>query len=119
MLLFVYLAMASSGGTIPVQALPSFFRFTASFEPLRQVLGGSRAILCFNAQGDAGRTRGLVFTTARLVFWVIVGTAVTRVVRPQGHGSPPAQCARVRATVRSRLYRGHIGPGRTPRSRQR
>ena len=34
MLLFVYLALASSGGTIPVQALPSFFRFAASFEPL-------------------------------------------------------------------------------------
>ncbi len=78
MLLFVYLALASSGGTIPVQALPSFFRFAASFEPLRQVLGGVRAILYFNAQGDAGLTRGLVLTAIGLVFWVLVGTAVTK-----------------------------------------
>jgi YhgE/Pip-like protein len=78
MLLFVYLALASSGGTIPVQALPSFFRFAASFEPLRQVLGGVRAILYFNAQGDAGLTRGLALTSVGLVLWVIVGTAVTR-----------------------------------------
>ena len=77
MLLFVYLALASSGGTIPVQALPSFFRFAASFEPLRQVLGGVRSILYFNAQADAGLTRGLVLTAAALVFWVIAGAAVT------------------------------------------
>jgi YhgE/Pip-like protein len=78
MLLFVYLALASSGGTVPVQALPSFFRFAASFEPLRQVLGGVRSILYFNAQGDAGLTRGLVLTAAGLVFWVIVAAVVTR-----------------------------------------
>jgi YhgE/Pip-like protein len=78
MLLFVYLALASSGGTIPIQALPSFFRFAASFEPLRQVLSGVRAILYFNAQGDAGLTRGLVLTGIALVFWVAIGAAVTR-----------------------------------------
>jgi Protein of unknown function (DUF3533) len=78
MLLFVYLALASSGGTIPVQALPSFFRFAAGFEPLRQVLGGVRSILYFNAQGDAGLTRGIVLSAIWLVFWVLVGTAVTR-----------------------------------------
>ena len=77
MLLFVYLALASSGGTIPVQALPPFFRFAASFEPLRQVLGGVRSTLYFNAQADAGLTRGLVLTAAALVFWIIAGAAVT------------------------------------------
>ncbi len=78
MLLFVYLALASSGGTIPVQALPSFFRFAAGFEPLRQVLGGVRAILYFNAQGDAGLTRGVVLISIWLVAWLIVGAAVVR-----------------------------------------
>jgi hypothetical protein len=78
MLLFVYLALASSGGTVPVQALPSFFRFAASFEPLRQVLGGVRAILYFNAQADAGLTRGVALTAAGLVFWLVTGAAVTR-----------------------------------------
>jgi YhgE/Pip-like protein len=78
MLLFVYLALASSGGTIPVQALPSFFRFAAGFEPLRQVLGGVRSILYFNAQADAGLTRGVVLSGIWLVLWVLVGAAVTR-----------------------------------------
>jgi len=78
MLVFVYLALASSGGTIPVQALPSFFRFTASFEPLRQVLGGVRAILYFNAQADAGLDRGFVLSAIGLALWIAVGTVVTK-----------------------------------------
>ena len=77
MLLFVYLALASSGGTIPLQALPSFFRFVANFEPLRQVLDGVRAILYFNAAGNAGLTRGLVLTAAGLLLWIVLGVAVT------------------------------------------
>jgi len=78
MLFFIYLALASSGGTIPVQALPSFFRFAANFEPLRQVLGGVRSILYFDAQGNAGLTHGVVLTAIGLVFWVVVGIAVTK-----------------------------------------
>jgi YhgE/Pip-like protein len=77
MLLFVYLALASSGGTIPVQALPPPLRFVANFEPLRQVLDGVRSILYFGASGDAGLTRGVVLTALGLVFWLLVGFAVT------------------------------------------
>ena len=43
------LALASSGGTVPVQALPSLLRFAANFEPLRQILDGVRAILSASA----------------------------------------------------------------------
>ena len=77
MLLFVYLALASSGGTIPLQALPPVLKFTAQFEPLRQVLDGVRSILYFNAAGEAGLTRGFVLTGAGLVLWLILGVAVT------------------------------------------
>ena len=76
-LVFVYLALASSGGTVPLQALPGFFRFVANFEPLRQILGGVRAILYFDARGDAGMTRAFVATSAGLVFWVALGILVT------------------------------------------
>jgi hypothetical protein len=62
LIVFVYLALASSGGTVPLQALPGFFRFVASFEPLRQIVG---------------LDRGLLLTSIGLVFWVAVGTAVT------------------------------------------
>jgi YhgE/Pip-like protein len=78
LLIFVYLALASSGGTVPIQALPAFFRFVAIFEPLRQILSAVRAILYFDAMGDAGLDRGLILTAIGLVFWVVVGVAATR-----------------------------------------
>jgi YhgE/Pip-like protein len=76
-LVFVYLALASSGGTVPLQAESGFYRFVSSFEPLRQILSGVRAILYFNAQGDAGLTRGFLMTGLGFVLWVVVGTVVT------------------------------------------
>ena len=77
LLIFVYLALASSGGTVPLQALGGFYRFVANFEPLRQILGGVRSILYFNAAADAGLGRGLILTAIGLVFWVSVGVIVT------------------------------------------
>jgi ABC-type multidrug transport system permease subunit len=77
LLVFVYLALASSGGTVPLQALSGFYRFVANFEPLRQILGGVRAILYFDAAGDAGLNRGLALTAAGLIFWVILGAVIT------------------------------------------
>ena len=77
LILFIYLSLASSGGTVPSEALPGFFRVVGEVEPLRQLLGGTRAILYFGAQGDAGLTRGLIVIAAELVFWVVVGLLVT------------------------------------------
>jgi len=48
-LLFVYAGLAASGGTVPLQALPSALRWLAQIEPLRQILDGTRAILYFDA----------------------------------------------------------------------
>jgi len=78
LLVFVYLALASSGGTVPLEALGGFFRFFANFEPLRQILVGVRAILYFDGRGDAGLTRAWVASGVGLVFWVAVGLLVTR-----------------------------------------
>jgi YhgE/Pip-like protein len=78
LIVFVYLALASSGGTVPLQALSGFYRFVANFEPLRQILDGVRAILYFNAAADAGLARGLTLTAIGLGFWVVVGAAVTK-----------------------------------------
>jgi YhgE/Pip-like protein len=78
LIVFVYLALASSGGTIPLEALSGFFRFVAIFEPLRQILDGIRAIVYFNAAADAGLARGVTLTLIGLVFWLVVGFAVTK-----------------------------------------
>jgi Protein of unknown function (DUF3533) len=77
LLIFVYLALASSGGTVPLQALSGFFRFVANFEPLRQILDGVRAILYFDARGAAGLTRAWVASAIGLVLWVALGALVT------------------------------------------
>jgi hypothetical protein len=77
LLVFVYLALASSGGTVPLEALSGFFRFLANFEPLRQILVGIRAILYFDARGEAGLTRAWVASGLGLVFWVALGALVT------------------------------------------
>ena len=77
LLVFVYLALASSGGTVPLEALGGFFRFFANFEPLRQILVGVRAILYFDGRGEAGLTRAWVATGIGLVFWVSIGLLVT------------------------------------------
>jgi uncharacterized phage infection (PIP) family protein YhgE len=77
LIIFIYLGLASSGGTVPLQALSPVYRFFAGFEPLRQILGGVRSILYFNAMGDAGLHRALITTAAGLLFWVVFGAAVT------------------------------------------
>ena len=60
LLIFVYLALASSGGTVPLQALSGFFRFDGEFEPLRQIVDGNRALLYFDGQLDAGLGRSFI-----------------------------------------------------------
>ncbi|MEU0939436.1 DUF3533 domain-containing protein [Embleya sp. NPDC005971] len=67
MFVFIVLALPSSGATIPLEALPHFYRVLAVFEPMRQLSDGVRAILYFDARADAGLTRawlGIAFGAA-------------------------------------------------------
>ena len=101
LLIFIYLALASSGGTVPLQALPGSLRFLAEFEPLRQIIGGTRSILYFNARGAAGLTRALVLTGIGLIFWVSLGAAVTNWYDRKGfHRLPPALLDYIDSAVR-------------------
>jgi len=77
MILLVYLSLASSGGTVPIQAVPGFFGVVAHVEPLRQVLLGTRAIMYFGARGDAGLTHSFVLIACELAFWAVLGFAAT------------------------------------------
>lgn len=78
LLLFVYLGLASAGGTVPLEALPGYLKLASEIEPLRQILAGTRAILYFGAAGNAGLTRGIVTAGAGLIFWLALGTTVVR-----------------------------------------
>jgi len=73
MLLLVYLSLASSGGTVPIQALPGFFKVVGHVEPLRNTLLGTRAIMYFGARGDAGLTTSVIVLVCEVAFWAALG----------------------------------------------
>ncbi|MFH8661640.1 SNG1 family protein [Streptomyces afghaniensis] len=75
-LVFIGMAVPTAGATTPIEALPGFYRFLAEFEPLRQITGGVRSILYYDAQGDAGLTRGWVMMAAGLVAAALFGLGV-------------------------------------------
>jgi hypothetical protein len=78
MLLFIYAGLATAGGTVPLQALPGVLGRLAQIEPLRQILDGTRAIMYFDAQADAGLARAVTYASLGLVFWLILGAVVVR-----------------------------------------
>jgi uncharacterized phage infection (PIP) family protein YhgE len=78
LLLFVYLGLASAGGTVPIQALPGFFGAISHADPLRQILGGVRSILYLESRADAGLAEGAIATAIGLLFWLGFGAFFTR-----------------------------------------
>ncbi|MEU6086905.1 DUF3533 domain-containing protein [Streptomyces sp. NPDC047085] len=77
MLVLIGLAIPSAGGTVPLQALPPFYRFLATFEPFRQVVDGVRSILYFDARTDAGLGRAWTMTGIGFAVALVLGFAVT------------------------------------------
>ncbi|UUU31141.1 SNG1 family protein [Streptomyces sp. CA-210063] len=75
-LVFIGMAVPTANATTPLQALPGFYRFLAEFEPLRQITGGIRSILYYDAQADAGLTRGWVMMAVGLAAAALFGLGV-------------------------------------------
>ena len=76
MFVFIVLALPSSGATIPLEALPTFYRWLAVFEPMRQLSGGVRAIIYFDARADAGLTRAWLMIAVGVVVALAFGLAM-------------------------------------------
>ncbi|ULR48513.1 DUF3533 domain-containing protein [Streptomyces deccanensis] len=97
-LVFIAMAVPTAGATTPVEALPSFYRFLAQFEPLGQITGGVRSILYYGAQGDGGLARGWVMMAAGLALAALFGFGVTGWYDRRGlHRVPAADDPPVRA----------------------
>jgi ABC-type polysaccharide/polyol phosphate export permease len=92
-IVFIAMAVPSSGATVPLEALPGVFRTLAEFEPLRQLTGGLRSILYYGAQGDAGLTRAWAAMGIALAASLVFGFGTTRLYDRRGlHRIPqPAQ----------------------------
>lgn len=94
MFFFVALAIPSAGATVPLEAVPGFYRWLARFEPMRQISGGVRAIIYFDARGDAGLQRAWIMLGVGLVISLLLGFGVTRWYDRRGlHRVSPAGTA--------------------------
>jgi YhgE/Pip-like protein len=85
MFVFIVLGLPSSGATVPLQAVPGFYRFLSHFEPMRQLSDGVRAILYFDARGDAGLTRAWIMTAIGAVIGLLFGFTMTVYYDRKGH----------------------------------
>ncbi|ARF59214.1 DUF3533 domain-containing protein [Streptomyces gilvosporeus] len=78
MLVFIVMGIPSSGATIPLEATSGFYRFLSLFEPMHHLADGVRAILYFDARGDAGLTRAWIMIAIGFGLAVLLGLAITR-----------------------------------------
>ncbi|MGW4298823.1 YhgE/Pip domain-containing protein [Streptomyces sp. NPDC004646] len=78
MFVFIAFALPSSGATVPLEAVPGFYRFLGAFEPMRQLASGVRAILYFDARADAGLDRGWQMIAIGFAVALIFGFTATR-----------------------------------------
>jgi YhgE/Pip-like protein len=92
-LVFIGMAVPTAGATTPIEALPGFYRFLAEFEPLRQITGGVRSILYYDAQGDAGLTRAWGMMAAGLAAAALFGFGVLRWYDRKGLHRIPVEAA--------------------------
>ncbi|UUU26237.1 SNG1 family protein [Streptomyces sp. DSM 40750] len=90
-LVFIGMAVPTANATTPIQALPGFYRFLAEFEPLRQITGGIRSILYYDAQADAGLTRGWVMMAVGLAAAALFGFGMTSWYDRKGLHRIPAE----------------------------
>ncbi|OIJ63379.1 YhgE/Pip domain-containing protein [Streptomyces mangrovisoli] len=85
MFVFIVLGLPSSGATVPLQAVPGFYRFLSVFEPMRQLSDGVRAILYFSARADAGLARAWLMIAIGTLLALVFGFAMTAYYDRRGH----------------------------------
>lgn len=91
MLIFVIFGLPSAGATVPLEAVPPFFRWLATFEPMHQVFLGVRSLLYLDGHADAGLSHALAMTSIGLVIGLLLGGIITHLYDRKGfHRIPGA-----------------------------
>ena len=91
LIFFIVLGLPSAGATIPIEAAPRMFEYLSRFEPMRQIFVGIRAILYFDASGNAGLIEACWMTLLGLAVGVVLGAAATIVYDRRGLHRVPKQ----------------------------
>ncbi|HWI31462.1 MAG TPA: DUF3533 domain-containing protein [Microbacterium sp.] len=87
--IMVVLAIPSSGGTVPIEATPGFFRWLATFEPMHQIYAGARSILYLDGSWETGLGQGVTASIIAIVVGLVVGLAVMRLFDARGFTRGP------------------------------
>lgn len=83
MLIFVILGLPSAGATVPLEAVPAFFRWLAQFEPMHQVFLGVRSLLYLNGKRRRRPVPGPDHDVDRADHRAVAGWIHHTPVRPQ------------------------------------
>lgn len=70
---FIIFALPSAGGTFPLEAVPPFFRWLGTFEPMHQIYLGTRSILYLDAIWTSGLGRALTAAGIASVMGILIG----------------------------------------------
>lgn len=92
LIVFIIIGLPSSGGTVPFEALRSFFQTIGQVVPLHQIYMGTRAMLYFDGSGPAGLWTSLGWTAIGLAAGLVIGLAGTRLYDRLGfHRAPKTE----------------------------
>jgi YhgE/Pip-like protein len=81
----------SAGGVYPLEMLPGFFRFLATWLPLRYMTDGARSLIYYDGRGAAGLDTAVVVLLAYAVSAVLLGGVTAWAIdRVRAGGRAPA-----------------------------
>jgi uncharacterized phage infection (PIP) family protein YhgE len=114
MLVFVILGLPSAGATVPLEAVPPFFRWLAEFEPMHQVFVGVRSLLYLNGVGAAGLSQALLMTSVGLVIGLLLGAITTRLYDRSGFHRIPGAVEMAIAEAHQSQHQARTGRNEGP-----
>jgi uncharacterized phage infection (PIP) family protein YhgE len=114
MLVFVILGLPSAGATVPLEAVPPFFRWLAEFEPMHQVFLGVRSLLYLNGVGAAGLSQALLMTSVGLVIGLLLGAITTRLYDRSGFHRIPGAVEMAIAEAHQSQHQARTGRNEGP-----
>ena len=74
---FIVLGLPSAGGTLPLEAVPEFFRVLGLISPMHQIYLGSRSMLYLGGTWESGVGHALVYAGVSVIVAVVIGAAAT------------------------------------------